>query len=248
MGALDNIFQRLKHIYHLYCFYASPIKLILRRTLTKEFSFSGPCPRILEIGGGNSTIKPLLQDVCQATEFISSEIEPTGATMVVCDGQNLPFSDLCIDLVCAFEVLEHITETDRVLSEIIRVLKPEGYVVLSIPFLLGTHDFYDFYRWTEQGLRVILRRHGLQVRTLQKTGGTFSTLVILTMNFIRSRLLPSPKGWRTHRLVRKLAFGGLTFILFPFVPLLWLGYGLDRLLDRDSINAPGYVCIAQKIN
>lgn len=45
----------------------------------------------------------------------------------------LPFSDDEFDVVVMFEVLEHIADQDQVLQEIIRVIKPGGILVISVP-------------------------------------------------------------------------------------------------------------------
>lgn len=49
--------------------------------------------------------------------------------------QRLPYSDNIFDYVSAGEVIEHIFDTDYFLSEIKRVLKPNGSIVLSTPNL-----------------------------------------------------------------------------------------------------------------
>lgn len=47
--------------------------------------------------------------------------------------EMLPFKDGFLDGVVALEVLEHIKNTDGILREVNRVLKPKGYLVLSTP-------------------------------------------------------------------------------------------------------------------
>lgn len=46
---------------------------------------------------------------------------------------DLPFGDDRFDAVISFETLEHLTEHDQLLTEFRRVLKPEGFLVLSSP-------------------------------------------------------------------------------------------------------------------
>src|SRR5438128_2513632 len=52
---------------------------------------------------------------------------------LVGDGARLPFGDGVFDVVTSFETLEHLDERDRFLSELRRVLKPDGVCVLSTP-------------------------------------------------------------------------------------------------------------------
>ena len=49
------------------------------------------------------------------------------------DIRNLPFSDGFFDCVICSEVLEHIWEHEQALEELIRVLKPKGSLVISVP-------------------------------------------------------------------------------------------------------------------
>lgn len=49
--------------------------------------------------------------------------------------KKLPFPSNSFDYVTCFEVIEHIRNDKNLMSEIIRVLKPKGYLVLSTPYL-----------------------------------------------------------------------------------------------------------------
>ncbi len=51
----------------------------------------------------------------------------------VADCTALPFSDNEFDRVVSFETLEHLAEHDRLLAEFRRVLKPDGFLILSSP-------------------------------------------------------------------------------------------------------------------
>lgn len=48
---------------------------------------------------------------------------------------QLPFADNCFDAVICSEVLEHIPDYQTALDEIRRVLKPDGYLSVSVPRL-----------------------------------------------------------------------------------------------------------------
>lgn len=49
------------------------------------------------------------------------------------DSMDIPFPDSSFDVVVAFEVFEHLSDWRKFLSEIKRVLKPEGVVYVSTP-------------------------------------------------------------------------------------------------------------------
>jgi 2-polyprenyl-3-methyl-5-hydroxy-6-metoxy-1,4-benzoquinol methylase len=55
------------------------------------------------------------------------------STTLVGDIKNLPFENGFFDIVICSEVLEHIPEQETAVSEIVRVLKPGGNLVVSVP-------------------------------------------------------------------------------------------------------------------
>lgn len=56
-----------------------------------------------------------------------------GLGFQVADCTDLPFAENEFDRVVSFETLEHLAEHDRLLAEFRRVLKPDGYLILSSP-------------------------------------------------------------------------------------------------------------------
>jgi ubiquinone/menaquinone biosynthesis C-methylase UbiE len=51
--------------------------------------------------------------------------------LIQCDAKFLPFRDNSFDLITAIAVLEHVDDLERTLKEMIRVLKPKGYILLN---------------------------------------------------------------------------------------------------------------------
>ncbi|MGH2500530.1 MAG: class I SAM-dependent methyltransferase, partial [Candidatus Limnocylindria bacterium] len=78
------------------------------------------------------------------------------------------------DVVTAFEVLEHMDDVDRFLEEVLSLLAPGGYLVVSVPnrdrrpWLLNEGDLppHHFTRWDRAALRHHMRRHGLETRSV----------------------------------------------------------------------------------
>lgn len=55
----------------------------------------------------------------------------------------LPFSDSTFDLVAALDVLEHVEDDSGAFAALMRLVKPGGYVIITVPthpFLWGSHD------------------------------------------------------------------------------------------------------------
>jgi SAM-dependent methyltransferase len=89
----------------------------------------------------------------------------------------LPFEDNQFDTVLLSDVLEHIPTPDRLLDEIVRVLKPNGHLLINVPFYYGIHESpHDFFRFTEYALRRFASQRSLEIVELNPTGGVLEVL------------------------------------------------------------------------
>lgn len=71
----------------------------------------------------------------------------------------LPFPNEMFDGVVLTEVLEHCTHPAVAVSEVFRVLKPGGLLLVTSPFLWPDHrteDYKDYWRFTEQAWELLL--------------------------------------------------------------------------------------------
>jgi SAM-dependent methyltransferase len=70
--------------------------------------------------------------------------------------EALPYADGTFDVVLCLDVLEHVQDEKKALSEIARALRPGGRLVLSVP-----NDFLNFLDPDEltRGLRNLVRTH-----------------------------------------------------------------------------------------
>lgn len=58
---------------------------------------------------------------------------PGSATVLRGDAYELPFEDDAFDLVVAAEVLEHLHDDEAAMAELLRVLRPDGTLVVTVP-------------------------------------------------------------------------------------------------------------------
>lgn len=77
---------------------------------------------------------------------------------------ELPFENNQYDLVCAFDVIEHVEDDVKAIDEMIRVCKPGGYIAITVPaymFLWGPHDLvnHHFRRYTLKQLTTLIQQH-----------------------------------------------------------------------------------------
>lgn len=88
--------------------------------------------------------------------MINLDINPEKPHLhLVGDAQRLPFIDASFDIVYSIAVLEHVPKPWLAASEIVRILRPGGHVVLDLPFLNAIHDDHDYFRFTDKGIRML---------------------------------------------------------------------------------------------
>ena len=115
---------------------------------------------------------------CDAgAHYIGLDLPVTGSGLyaarpdVFADAARLPISDASVDVVVCLEVLEHVSQPQAALAEFVRVLKPGGVMLFSMPFMYPIHDApHDFQRLTEHGLRRDLDAAGFDIVRLEKSG------------------------------------------------------------------------------
>lgn len=134
------------------------------------------------------------------------------------------------DFLCSAEVLEHIKEPKNVLNEIFRILKKEGTLVATIPFLYQIHaDPYDYQRWTSEKILFELQEAGFTDINVQPMGGIYAVVFDLIDRYLY------PKRGFFHRKARK------TLRLFNKAFLY-----LDKKCDMKEKITTGYYIVAVK--
>lgn len=117
--------------------------------------------KILDVGCGSKPYRSLFPD----SIYIGMEISRKNKNAdCYYDGQHFPFSNEEIDSILASQVLEHVFNPDEFLSEINRVLKIGGMLLLTVPFVWDEHEQpYDYARYSSFGLQHLLKTHGFEI-------------------------------------------------------------------------------------
>jgi len=88
--------------------------------------------------------------------------------------KNDTLEDNYFDFLCCCEVLEHTNAPWEAPKEIWRVLKPNGYAIISVPFNLFIHPpLPDYWRFSNFGLRELFKQFEIvELKELQVQGGS----------------------------------------------------------------------------
>jgi SAM-dependent methyltransferase len=141
----------------------------IKRTseLTKQQNLSG---KLLEIGPQNhSDVQLNFNNYIVETLDIVDTYNPTHVGDLTKYNSNL--LDNAFDCVVCLEVLEHTLNPFDAVKELRRILKDEGYLLVSAPLNWRIHGpSPDCWRFTEHGWRVLLKDFDIiEIDTLETT-------------------------------------------------------------------------------
>jgi len=141
--------------------------------------------RILEIGCGTGGNLTMLKEFGQVSAVELDEFSRKYASQVagieVKYGRlpgELPFADEKFDLICLFDVLEHVEQDAEALEVLKTRLDKGGLILATVPatkWLYGDHDkiFHHFRRYSRHELKEKMRESGMRPLLL----GYFNTFL-----------------------------------------------------------------------
>ncbi len=233
LGAIINDRLRLKFIYD-------------------AFSRYGERDELLDLGCGVKPFKEIYSSFVRRHVGIDVATSPHPKNHVdqIYDGKNIPFEDEKFDYVLCTEVMEHVPDPVTFLKEINRVMKREGMLIMTTPFMVSLHEEpYDFYRYTEHGIRYLLRITGFELTRLESFSGYTGVMIALLVK-------PQLKFW--NKIGKLLRIKWLYSEWNPFIAIgvvipqygyLWF-YQIFKHIKRErrtSTTPRGYGFTARKI-
>jgi SAM-dependent methyltransferase len=192
---------------------------------------------VYDVGCGTSPYKQFLPPTCS---YLGLDIDRAGTSPDIIVSPNFPWpiqDDSC-DFILCNEVIEHVEDLDFFLSQINRVLKKSGKIIITVPFSYNAHGLpYDFRRFSIQGISQILSKD-YHILELDGVGRAGTVLVSFLLNWIDSSLNISKIGR----------------YLKPFLLPIWLPFciGMNLLgliidnIDRTNEFYQETICVAIK--
>jgi SAM-dependent methyltransferase len=183
-------FERLQHGWGLetlnfrnlhYCLVRSGIANTIQsacKQWAKELPGGGT---VLDVGCGLQPYRPWIEAAGLKYRGIERDGSATSGTSDVVSWDLTrtpwPFPDAEFDAILCTEVIEHVPRPDRVLSECARVCKAGSLMVLTAPFTWPEHEApFDYYRFTQYGLRRLIEDADFSVEEMTARGGWATAL------------------------------------------------------------------------
>lgn len=150
------------------------------------------------------------------------------------DGKTFPFESDSFDSIICNQVLEHVFEPKQFLSEIFRVLKPKGNLLLTVPFVWDEHEQpFDFARYSSFGLEHLLKANGFNILKKLKSVNNISIISQMFSAYI-------------YKVTHKIKFVKWFFILFLIFPINLLGIVFGMIFPSNNDLYLDNIILAQK--
>ena len=197
----------------------SPHRNFLEKYLKKQLpKLQGS---VLDIGSANRRYDWLLQQKPVAIDITANKEKDVAFGNV----NNLQFQSNSFDNIICLEVFEYLTTPQKAIDEIYRVLKPNGTLILSCPFMYKAHQDqmrYTAIFWEKELLSSFSQKE-------IKPVGNFYTIILDILRGKITKLKYRPLKW--------LLYLPYSFLVL-FVPI--------SKLSKDQVYASGYFITAKK--
>ncbi|TDE53946.1 class I SAM-dependent methyltransferase [Flavobacterium sp. GT3P67] len=194
--------------------------------------------KLLDIGCGNKPYESWIKG--RVSEYIGCDIVQSSSNRVdvLCQANNIPLESNSFNTILSTQVIEHVEDHQGVVNEAHRLLKSNGYFILSGPLYWNLHEEpYDFFRFTKHGFRYILEKAGFEVCEIVSNGGAWATLgqvINHTFEFKNPNANTIARGIKY--LFRKLRLYILVNRIFNYLDIK----------DFNTINTMNYIVVARK--
>ncbi len=151
--------------------------------------------RVMDFGCGS---KPYQSLFTNATEYIGVDYAGEGHSHtnesidILYDGKTIPFPDEYFDAIFSSEVIEHVFNVEEILKELARVIKREGKLLITCPFVWPEHEVpADFARYTQFALKSMLERNGFTLLIVDETGDFLTAIHQMRVLYFNEHFIPS---------------------------------------------------------
>jgi len=154
---------------------------------------------------------------------------------VIGSALKLPFKNNSYDTVLSTQVIEHVIDPQIMIKEAYRVLKKNGYLILTAPLFWCLHEEpNDYFRFTKYSLSALLNKENFKIIYIKERGNWLITLGQMISIFLESSF---------NRVLLKYPKRFLQLII------QYTCYRLSRIekFNRNKQAPLGYIIVARKL-
>ena len=192
---------------------------------------------LIDVGCGRKPYESLFN----VTSYIGLDVAGGGhdddakSADIYYDGKVFPFSDSFFDYAISNQVLEHVFEPGLFLGEIYRILKPNGLLLITVPFVWDEHETpYDYGRYTSFGLNHLISKKGFKIIEQHKSSSYIDTLAQMLSSYVYTTFLT------------KNQYLNVLISMFLCSPILICGLLLSKILPKNRNLYLDNVILARK--
>ncbi len=144
---------------------------------------------VLDIASGSGYGSDLLSTA--ATKVYGVDVDPSAIAyskknysskkteFIKGNATSIPLKDNSVDVVVSFETLEHIQDYETFMQEIVRVLRPDGLLILSTPndIEFPESNHFHIHEFEEKELLRLVKKHFKQTKMYYQATWLFNALV-----------------------------------------------------------------------
>lgn len=149
--------------------------------------------KFLDVGCGKMPYKKYILKNSKVEKYIGLDIETAldyegEKPDYTWDGEKMPFEDNQFNVIFVTEVFEHVPVLKNMLSEIIRVMKADGILFFTVPYLWTLHEVpNDECRYTPFRLQREFERAGFSEIKIKALGGWNASLAQMLGLWVRRK-------------------------------------------------------------
>lgn len=202
---------------------------------------------VLDVGCGAQPYRKLLPANVSYTGIDTADAQShfgyTVPDTLYFQGDTWPVVSGSIDTVIATETLEHVAHPEKFLAEAKRVLKPDGWLVLTVPFAARWHYIpHDYWRFTPSGLSQVMANAGLNAPIVYARGNEITVACYKVMALMLMLLLGK---WPARTIHVAACLTGV--LLLPLLFCLTI-VGQISLRSRGGNDCLGYTAIVSLVD
>lgn len=143
---------------------------------------------VYDVGCGDKPFAEFLSDKCK--KYVGVDVEDgfydASYIDLIGTAYDVPIGEGEADAIISCQVLEHLDRPLDAIKEKHRILKKDGILFLSFPFMYPIHAApVDFFRYTEFTAKKIMGDHGFKIIDQKRIGGFWYALGLFSGIYLK---------------------------------------------------------------